>query len=123
VLDHAERHAAEQPGHELATARGAEHDQIRSPLGGLGDDLLGNPPDEGGANLPRGRDARHAQLEDGRLDDFGGRGISLQREAPSPGDLARIEVQDAGLAHAGSPRQLHHVLHLAGVRHGYQHAP
>ena len=51
MLEHAERHAAEQPGRELATAWETEHNQIRAPLGGLGDDLVGSLADQDVANL------------------------------------------------------------------------
>jgi len=47
VLEHAERHAAEEPGRELAASWQAEQDQVRSPLTALGGDRPGSLADEG----------------------------------------------------------------------------
>ena len=63
VLQHAECHAAEEPGREFAAAGRAEHDQIGVPFGRLGDDRLGCPVDDCLANLTRGRDPCHPKLE------------------------------------------------------------
>src|SRR4051794_12160632 len=60
------------------------------------------------ADLPGGCRACHAKLEDGCLGGVGGRGIGLEREAPTTVALTQVEVQDAGLAHAGPACQLCH---------------
>ena len=53
VLEDAEGDAVEQPGGESAAAGEAEHDQVGAPFGGLGDDLVGGPVDQCGADLLR----------------------------------------------------------------------
>src|SRR5215469_14191031 len=67
------------------------------------------------ADLPGGCHACHAKLEDGCFGGVGGRGIGLEREAPAAVALAQVEVQDAGLAHAGPACQLHHRPYLVGI--------
>jgi len=56
------------------------------------------------ANLSGGGDACHAKLQDSCLDDPGCRGLGLERETPPTDVLAKIEMQDTGLARAGSLR-------------------
>src|SRR6185437_1035733 len=121
VLEDAQGDAAEQPRGERATAWEAEHDQVGAPFGGVGDDLAGGPVDQGGADLAGGLDARHVQLEDRGLDDAGGGGVGLEREAPAAVALAEVEVQDEGLAGAGPAGHLHRVLGLGRVLDGDEH--
>src|SRR5258708_14608242 len=100
--------------------RDAEHNQIRPPLGRVGDNRLGSLIDEGVANLSRGSDAQHAKLEDSRLDDVRGGGVRLERIAAASHALAKIEVQDAGLARTRSARQLRHIFDLACILACYE---
>src|SRR5215472_13172441 len=122
LLEHLQRDAAAQPGRKLAAARGAEDDQVGTPLGGFGGDLLGGLADQGVANLPRGGHACHAKLKDCCLGGVGGRGVRLEREAPAAVAFAQVEVQDAGLAHAGAACQFHYGSYLAGIGDRDEHS-
>src|SRR5215813_5923011 len=74
------------------------------------------------ADVAGGCRACHAELEDGCLGGVGGRGVRLEREAPTTVALAQVEVQDAGLAHAGPACELYYRPYLVSIGDRDEHS-
>src|SRR5262249_8001276 len=111
---------AERPRGVFAPPRRAEDDEVGAPLGGFGNDRLGGLADQSVQQLARGRDARHAKLEDPGLDYIGRCGFRLGRVAAAANALAKIEVQDACFAGARTARELCGPPGLACVQDWYE---